>query len=140
MITITENWEIEAGVDANTGLNYKYVVDAPIIQTPRAGVDKPKIVVHLRKQYYNSVNGNVVKDEVAGYEIVRGVERTYYDSELMPKLDADGNVMYEDDGEGNQVPVLGRTDSYERIIYALENGLFTKDILLDGIKEYYKLT
>ena len=132
--TITEDWTIEAGVDTTTGLNKRYVVDAPVIQTPRQGIT-PKIVVHLREQLYTDT-GAVVEDKVAGYELKRGVERRYHDGELMPKLDAQGNVVYEEDGV---TPVLGRTDSYERVIYALENGLFTKQVLLDGIKEYYKL-
>lgn len=134
---ITENWNIEAGLDSDTGLNVRYVVDSPIIQAPRDGVEYPKIVIHLRKQYYNSTSGTVVKDEAAGYEIMRGKARTYFDGTLMPKLDVAGEVVYEEDGV---TPVLGRYDAYERVFYALENGLFTKELLLDGIREFYKLS
>jgi len=149
-IVITEDWTIEAGLDAETGLNKRYVVDASTIQKARPGVTKPKIVIHLREQIYTTVDGvdKVVKDKTAGYEIIRGVNRTYYDGSLMPKLDELGNEIQETNENGDPVfeadgvtpvYVLGRDDSYERVVHALENGLFTKQTLLDGNKEYYKL-
>ena len=133
-IQITEDWTIELG---NKGsLKERLVVDTPVIQLPRDGVTNPKIVVHLRRQEYDPITNEIVKDVTDGYDIVRGRLRKYHDGTLMPKLDAQGNIVYEDDGV---TPVLGRDDSYERVIYALENGLFTKQTLIDGIKEYYKI-
>jgi hypothetical protein len=54
----------------------------------------------------------------------------------MQEKDDSGNLVFDEDGV---TPVMGRTQAYERTIYALENGLFNKQQLLDGIKEYYKL-
>jgi len=135
---ISTDWTIENGVDSVTMLNKRYVVDAYTIQVLRPNNQHPKITVHLREQIYTP-NGAVVEDETAGYQVVKGKARTHYDGTLMPKLDSLGQVVYTTDSLGNQVPVLGRYDSYERVIYSLENGLFTKQVAIQGIKEYYKI-
>lgn len=135
-IVITEDWTIELGIDSDTGLNKRLVVDAPVIQVPRQEVIEPKIVVHLREQLYNATSGVVVEDKTSGYQIIRGKEHKHFDGTQMQEKDDSGNLVFEEDGV---TPVMGRTQAYERTIYALENGLFNKEQLLDGIKEYYKI-
>ena len=136
-IQITEDWTIELGLDADTGLNKRLVVDTPVIQVPRPEVATPKIVIHLREQLYNATSGVIVEDKTAGYELVRGKEHRHFDGTQMQEKDDLGNLVFEEDGV---TPVMGRTQAYERVIFALQNGLFTDDILLNGIKEYYKIT
>jgi hypothetical protein len=135
-IVITEDWTIELGIDTDTGLNKRLVVDTPVIQVPRQEVTTPKIVVHLREQLYNATSGIVVEDKTEGYQLVRGQEHKHFDGSQMQEKDDLGNLVFEADGT---TPVMGRTQAYERTIYALENGLFNKQQLLDGIKEYYKI-
>ena len=114
----------------------QYVVDAYTIQVLRPENQKPKITVHLREQYYNPTTGYIVEDKTAGYQIVKGQVRSYHDGSLMEKQDSLGNTIYEEDGI---TPQLGRDNSYERVIWLLENGFFTKEVALAGIKEYYKI-
>lgn len=135
-IVITEDWTIELGVDADTGLSKRLIVDTPVIQVPRSKVKTPKIVLHLREQLYNATSGVIVEDKTAGYQIVRGQEHKYFDGTQMQEKDDLGNLVFEEDGV---TPVMGRTQAYERTMYALENGLFTKQVLIDSIKEYYKI-
>ena len=134
-IQITEDWTIELG---NTGsLKERLVVDAPQIQVPRADNPTPKITIHLRRQKYDPLTNKVETDEWAGYQLVRGKEHRHFDGTQMQEKDDLGNLVFEEDGV---TPVMGRTQAYERVIFALQNGLFTDDILLNGIKEYYKIT
>ena len=134
-ITEKEGWAIELGDKGS--LKERLVVDAPYPQVPRFGSDDQKITVHLRRQEYDPLTNEIKKDLVEGYQIVRGKEHRHFDGTQMQEKDDLGNLVFEEDGV---TPVMGRTQAYERTIYALENGLFTKQQLLDGIKEYYKIT
>jgi hypothetical protein len=133
-ITEKEGWVIELGDSGS--LKERLVVDAPMPKVPRFGDEIQKIVVHLRRQRYDPLTGKIEDDKAEGYQIVRGQEHKHFDGTQMQEKDDLGNLVFEEDGV---TPVMGRTQAYERVIYALENGLFTKQTLLDGIKEYYKI-
>ena len=92
-------------------------------------MNKPTIKDLIKKAVANEEN---IHDEQVNWNWVSA--DVYMDNAEL-KLGYDEDTLHEViNGLEN-----GRTDSYERIIYALENGLFTKQILLDGIKEHYKL-
>lgn len=132
---ITTDWIIEAGVDEVSGLNVRYVIDAPVIQLPREGVLKPKIAVHLRKQYYVGSTGFVSKDIYAGYELIRGDVSEDINGNILPLRNAQGGIVYGEDG----VTPLPRDNAYEVIIYALEVGTPMKPILINGVREYFQI-
>jgi len=131
-MNITTDWTVEAGVNPNNGLNVRYVVDTPCIQAPRPEIKEPKIYVSLRRQEYNPENGYIDKDTTAGYELIKGKISTDINGNPLPLKDAQGNIVYEEDG----VTPKPRNNGYEYIIYMLENGLFTKSVLLNGVAEW----
>lgn len=130
----------EYGTDPISGLPRRLVRDTAVIQEEMDSNPKPKAVVHLREQTYNSTTGEVSTDVTAGYEVIKGEISYNVDGEVLPK-----HIINPETGEittpidpdtGEPYP---RDNGYENIILLSTMAMAFDTVLDNGIKEYYKI-
>jgi len=95
----------------------------------------PMITVFLRDQLL-APNVEVVSDKAADYSVVKGKISKDIDGSILPKKNTLGEIQYEEDG----VTPLARDNSYENIVYYIDNKVFSVyELIDDGVKERFKI-
>lgn len=132
----------EYGTDPKTGLKRRLIRDTAVVQEEMDSNPSPKAVVHLRLQTYVEIEGEieVVTDETAGYEVVKGKISYDVDGEALPKHEINpetGEVTTPIDPETDEP--YPRDNGYENIILLSTIAIPFDGVLDAGIKEYYKI-
>ena len=132
----------EYGTDPKTGLKRRLIRDTAVVQEEMDSNPSPKAVVHLRLQTYVEIEGEieVVTDETAGYEVVKGEISYNVDGEALPKHNINpetGEVTTPIDPETDEP--YSRDNGYENIILLSTMATPFDSVLDTGIKEYYKI-
>ena len=132
----------EYGTDPKTGLKRRLIRDTAVVQEEMDSNPSPKAVVHLRLQTYVEIEGEieVVTDETAGYEVVKGEVSYNVDGEALPKHEINpetGEVTTPIDPETDEP--YPRDNGYENIILLSTMSTPFDEVLDKGIKEYYKI-
>tara|TARA_R110001606_G_scaffold132884_1_gene268870 strand:+ start:104 stop:523 length:420 start_codon:yes stop_codon:yes gene_type:complete len=132
----------EYGTDPKTGLKRRLIRDTAVVQEEMDSNPSPKAVVHLRLQTYVVVDDviEVVTDETAGYEVVKGEISYNVDGEALPKHDINpetGEVTTPIDPETDEP--YPRDNGYENIILLSTIATPFDSVLDAGVKEYYKI-
>lgn len=132
----------EYGTDPKTGLKRRLIRDTAVVQEEMDSNPSPKAVVHLRLQTYVEIEGEieVVTDETAGYEVVKGKISYDVDGEALPKHEINpetGEVTTPIDPDTEEP--YPRDNGYENIILLSTIAIPFDEVLDKGIKEYYKI-
>ena len=132
----------EYGTDPKTGLKRRLIRDTAVVQEEMDSNPSPKAVVHLRLQTYVENEGKieVVTDETAGYEVVKGKISYNIEGEALPKHEINpetGEVTTPIDPETDEP--YPRDNGYENIILLSTIAIPFDGVLDAGIKEYYKI-
>tara|TARA_B100000475_G_C14743122_1_gene207105 strand:- start:41 stop:460 length:420 start_codon:yes stop_codon:yes gene_type:complete len=132
----------EYGTDPKTGLKRRLIRDTAVVQEEMDSNPSPKAVVHLRLQTYVEIEGEieVVTDETAGYEVVKGKISYNIEGEALPKHEINpetGEVTTPIDPETDEP--YPRDNGYDNIILLSTMSTSFDEVLDKGIKEYYKI-